>query len=67
MAIEGLGLLFFWVGIEGDLRADALVGEARTELWIGLELGLLFFACAVVFIGLFHCWCFSVGSDIYCF
>ncbi len=55
VAIEGFGLLFFGVGVEGDLRADALVGEAGTELWIGLELGLLFFACAVVFVGLFHC------------
>ena len=35
VTIEGFGLLFFGVGVEGDLRADALVGEARTELWIG--------------------------------
>lgn len=55
VTIEGFGLLFFGVGVEGYLRADALVGEARTELWIGEGLGLLFFACAVVFVGLFHC------------
>jgi hypothetical protein len=55
VTIEGFGLLFFGVGVEGDLRADALVGEVRTELWIGWGLGLLFFACVVVFIGLFHC------------
>ena len=35
VTIEGFGLLFFGVGVEGDLGTDTLVGEARTELWIG--------------------------------
>ncbi len=48
LAIEGLGLLFFGVGVEGDFRAGALIGEAGSELKVGLGLGLLFLAGSVV-------------------
>ena len=48
LAIEGLGLLFFGVGVEGDFRAGALIGEAGSELKVGLGLVLLFLAGSVV-------------------